>query len=58
MDVAALPHEEARLEGFEPPTASSEDWCSSPLSYRRTHICRHPKVSYYAYGGLSTGQAH
>src|SRR2546430_1359200 len=25
----------ARPDGFEPPTPSSEDWCSNPLSYGR-----------------------
>lgn len=30
----ATPYSVATREGFEPPTPSSEDWCSNPLSYR------------------------
>ena len=29
-----------RAEGFEPPTPSSEDWCSIQLSYARMKVTK------------------
>ena len=38
----------ATREGFEPPTPSSEDWCSNPLSYASPEPGGGPERPYYS----------